>query len=84
MTGYSSKVLLSKGREIHPSEQNMESHLIDFIIQLRKDNQRLRLALRQIALGEGIYGQQAAEYKQIAREALVGDYDGTESTLRDA
>lgn len=31
---------------------------------------RLREALRKIANGEGVYGQQAHEYKQIARAAL--------------
>lgn len=40
------------------------------IDRLIKDRQRLRNALQQIANGDGIYGMQAGEYKQIARKAL--------------
>ena len=32
--------------------------------------ERLRFALREIAVGDGIYGAQAREYKKIARGAL--------------
>lgn len=32
--------------------------------------ERLQAALTQIAAGEGVYGAQAHEYKQIARSAL--------------
>lgn len=36
-----------------------------------RDFDKLVTALRSIAVGEGIYGQQAHEYKQIARKALA-------------
>lgn len=47
----------------------------DFVQHTRHDLaqaeiDRLREALRKIANGEGVYGQQAHEYKQIARAAL--------------
>lgn len=34
--------------------------------------ERLQAALQRIAVGEGVYGAQAHEYKQIARSALEG------------
>ncbi len=37
---------------------------------LRAENERMREALESIANGDGIYGAQAWEYKQIALEAL--------------
>ena len=41
------------------------------IAQLRAENDRLRNALKKIADGNGIYGIQAGEYKDIARAALA-------------
>lgn len=38
----------------------------------QSDFDRLRIALERIATGDGVYGAQAAEYKEIAREALKG------------
>ncbi len=38
---------------------------------LKAENERLREALEQIATGDGVYGQQAHEYKKIARAALA-------------
>ena len=40
---------------------------------LRAENVRLREALEDIAAGDVVYGQQAAEYKVIARAALRGE-----------
>lgn len=40
---------------------------------LRAENARLREALEKIAAGDGVYGQQAGEYKEIARAALRGE-----------
>lgn len=41
------------------------------IRELTSQNQDLRLALGAIATGDGYYGSQALEYKQIARSALA-------------
>jgi hypothetical protein len=43
---------------------------IKYLIQQRA---KLREALQKIAVGEGIYGEQAGEYKAIARAALGED-----------
>jgi len=45
---------------------------------LKAENAKLREALGKIANGEGIYGQQAGEYKAIARSALAEAEKGTE------
>lgn len=37
---------------------------------VEKDNKMLREALKAIAAGNGVYGNQAYEYKEIARKAL--------------
>ncbi len=34
------------------------------------ENERYQKALKEIASGNGVYGQQAGEYKEIARKAL--------------
>ena len=39
---------------------------------------RLRAALTEIATGDGVYGAQAHEYKQIARRALGQMNEGKE------
>ena len=36
-------------------------------------HERLRKALEEIANGDGVYGMQAFEYKEIARQALKRD-----------
>jgi len=50
--------------------QAVEEIHISQIKPLRDEIERLRAALKQIANGEGYYGSQAGEYKQIARTAL--------------
>ena len=40
--------------------------------ELEAENKGLRAALEKISNGEGRYGAQAFEYKQIARAALKG------------
>ena len=40
------------------------------ITRLKSEIERLREALRQIANGDGYYGAQAREYKEIARRSL--------------
>lgn len=40
---------------------------------LREKVERYERALKEIALGDGTYGAQAKEYKQVAREALRGE-----------
>lgn len=40
------------------------------LLQYKSRVEALEAALRKIASGDGVYGQQAAEYKQIAKEAL--------------
>lgn len=44
---------------------------IDEIVKLSSLNAELLAALEKIAAGEGYYGAQAAEYKQIARAAIA-------------
>ena len=46
------------------------SVLLDAIDALRAERDRMREALEKIDHGDGIYGMQAGEYKQIARAAL--------------
>ena len=41
------------------------------VLDLRAENERLRAALQKISAGEGYYGEQAREYKAIARDALA-------------
>ena len=41
------------------------------LLRARAENARLRAALQKISAGEGYYGEQAREYKDIARAALA-------------
>lgn len=52
-----------------PSVKAQDASLIRV---LQRQNERYRKALEEIARGEGVYGAQAHEYKQIARAALGG------------
>ena len=45
--------------------------LCDALEDERAENARLRAALQKISAGEGYYGEQAREYKYIARAALA-------------
>jgi hypothetical protein len=45
------------------------------IARLAAERDRLAEALRKIATGDGVYGMQAHEYKQIARAALKEPLD---------
>ena len=49
--------------------------VLDMIAPVQAENARLREALENIANGDGVYGMQAGEYKQIARTALKGGED---------
>jgi len=51
-------------------ELRAELHLRTKVDRLEAENSKLRAALKQIALGDGYYGAQAKEYKEIARKAL--------------
>lgn len=54
------------------NDRNMkEKHSLAARVKtLEAENSKLRTALKQIALGDGYYGAQAKEYKEIARKAL--------------
>ena len=45
--------------------------ILEALKQAQAENERLRGTLEQISNGEGRYGAQAFEYKQIARQALT-------------
>ena len=47
------------------------ARIVEALKQAQAENERLREALEQISNGEGRYGAQAFEYKQIARQALT-------------
>ena len=52
------------------SKLNAAWEAAEKLAALRAENERLRDALFKIAAGNGAYGQQASEYKEIARAAL--------------
>lgn len=45
--------------------------IVPYVRALEAERDRYREALQKIASGDGIYGAQAGEYKQIARAALT-------------
>lgn len=54
-----------------PSEANCAAAAMERANSLKLENDRLRAALEEIAHGEGYYGAQAREYKDIAKAALA-------------
>lgn len=52
--------------------------------RLTTERDVLRAALNRIALGDGYYGAQAREYKQVARAALAGQPEPAAADERDA
>ena len=58
------------GQEAQILVRNATAEFRKQVDLLVEDNRKLRQALQEIANGEGAYGAQAFEYKQIARAAL--------------
>lgn len=58
---------------VNPAQSESLEHADKQVAALRAENARLREALEKIAAGDGVYGQQAGEYKETARAALQGE-----------
>ena len=63
-----------------PTSDNAEllAHYEAKIQRLAKVNEDLLEALKKIDAGEGVYGAQAHEYKQIARAAIAAAKDAAQ------
>ena len=59
------KVKMSKDHADYHHKSQLRMH------ELKTENARLRAALQKISAGEGYYGEQAREYKDIARATLA-------------
>lgn len=53
------------------SDESRAKRLHDINVALMNECLHYRAELRKIANGEGVYGMQAHEYKEIARAALA-------------